>query len=59
MGLINDTNDAVEVLFDKELKNKKLLAVHPNCNTASILITFADLEKFVKATKHDIKYINL
>lgn len=59
MGLINDTNDAVEVLFDKELKNKKLLAVHPNCNTASILITFENLEKFVKATKHDIKYINL
>ena len=59
MGLINDTNNAVEVLFDKELKNKQLLAVHPNCNTASILITFTNLEKFVKATNHDIKYISL
>lgn len=59
LGLINDTDDVVEVLFDKELKRKELLAVHPNCNTASILISFENLEKFVKATNHNIKYINL
>lgn len=59
MGLINDENGAVEVLFDKDLKNKGLLAVHPNTNEASILINFNDLEKFVKQTKHDIEYIKI
>lgn len=59
MGLINDEAVNVEVLFDKDLKNKELLAVHPNTNEASILIKFNDLEKFVKETKHEIKYINI
>jgi len=59
MGLINDESGNVEVLFDKDLKNKELLAVHPNTNEASILINFNDLEKFVKETKHEIKYINI
>ncbi len=56
MGLINDKTDSVEVLFDKDLKDKKLLAVHPNTNKASILITPEELEKFVKSTNHEIEY---
>jgi len=59
MGLINDEEGKVEVLFDKDLKNKELVAVHPNTNEASILIRFKDLENFVKETKHEIKYINI
>ena len=59
MGLINDEAGNVEVLFDEDLKNRELLAVHPNTNEASILINFNDLEKFVKETKHEIKYINI
>ena len=59
MGLINDEAGNVEVLFDKDLKNKELLAVHPNTNEASILLSFNDLEKFVKATNHDIEYIKI
>ena len=59
MGLINDEAGNVEVLFDKDLKNRELLAVHPNTNEASILINFNDLEKFVKETKHEIKYIKI
>lgn len=59
MGLINDKTDSVEVLFDKDLKDKKLLAVHPNTNKASILITPEELEKFVKSTNHEIEYIKI
>lgn len=59
MGLINDEAGNVEVLFDKDLKNKELLSVHPNTNEASILLKNKDLEKFVKETKHEIKYINI
>jgi len=59
MGLINDEEGKVEVLFDKDLKNKELVAVHPNTNEARILIRFKDLENFVKETKHEIKYINI
>ncbi len=58
MGLINDKENKVEVIFDKELTKKELLAVHPNTNEASLLISFKDLEKFVKETGHDIEYMN-
>ena len=59
MGLINDVEKKVEVLIDKDLKNKKLLAVHPNTNEASILITYEDLMKFIKAMGNDYEFIEL
>lgn len=59
MGLINDKENAVEVILDNDLKNKELLSVHPNTNTASILITPKELEKFIKNTGHDIEYVKI
>lgn len=59
LGLINDEAGNVEVLFDKDLKNKGLVAVHPNTNEASVLLGFKELEKFVKSTGHDIEYIKI
>lgn len=48
MGLINNKEKNIEVLIDKDLKDKELLAFHPNTNDASILISFADFMKFLK-----------
>ena len=59
LGLINDEAGNVEVLFDKDLKNKELLSVHPNTNEASVLLSFSALGKFVKSTNHDIEYIKI
>ena len=59
MGLINDEEKKVEVLIDKDLKNKLLLAVHPNTNEASILITYEDLMKFIKAMGNDYEFIEI
>lgn len=59
MALLHDKEDSVEVMIDKELKEKEILAVHPNTNQASILITPANLEKYIKATNHSINYITI
>ena len=59
MGLIHDEEKKVEVLIDKDLKNKKLLAVHPNTNEASILITYEDLMKFIKAIGNEYEFIEI
>ena len=59
MGLIHDEEKKVEVLIDKDLKNKKLLAVHPNTNEASILITYEDLMKFIKAMGNEYEFIEI
>ena len=59
MGLINDEEKKVEVLIDKDLKDKPLLAVHPNTNEASILITYEDLMKFIKAMGNEYEFIEI
>ncbi len=54
LGIINDINNKVLMIIDRDLKSKKLL-VHPNINTKTISINFADLVKFIEYEKH--KYI--
>ena len=59
MGLMNDEEKKVEVLIDRDLKDKPLLAVHPNTNEASILITYDDLMKFIKAMGNEYEFIEI
>lgn len=59
MALLHDKEESVEVMIDKELKEKEMVAVHPNTNQASILITPANLTKYIKATNHSINYITI
>ena len=59
MGLINDEEKKVEVLIDKELKDKKLLAIHPNINEASIQLTYEDLIHFIKAMGNQNEFITI
>ena len=49
LGIIND--DAIRLIIDAELQNKILL-LHPNTNTATISIAFADLLKIILHTEH-------
>ena len=59
MGLINDEEKKVEVLIDKDLRDKPLLAVHPNTNEASLLITYEDLMKFIKSMGNEYEFIEI
>ncbi len=54
LSLINDQENKVTILLDKELQNNKIL-VHPNTNTKTLVLDFADLIKFINYTNH--KYI--
>lgn len=51
LGIINDVDNKVVLVIDKELKDKKLL-VHPNINTKTISIEYKDLIKFIEFEKH-------
>lgn len=53
LAIINDKENKVTVLLDKELKEKKIL-VHPNRNTATISITYEDLIKYINNLNHKI-----
>lgn len=51
LGLVNDRENMVTLLIDKELENNKVL-VHPNVNTKTISIQLSDLIKLVDHIEH-------
>ena len=53
LAIMNDTENRVTVVLDKELQGKKIL-VHPNRNTATISIQYEDLIKFIESEHHKI-----
>lgn len=59
LSVINDETGEVEVIFDEDLKKEELLGVHPCINTATILLTPADLEKYVVSNNNKLKYIKI
>ena len=54
MGIINDKENVVTILIDKDLEGKKLL-VHPNTNIKTLSIDYNDLIKFIEYHEH--KYL--
>ena len=54
LGIINDKDNKVTVILDKDLVNCKLLC-HPNTNTKTMNIEYEDLIKLIEYTNH--KYI--
>lgn len=58
-GLINDIHKEVEVLVDKDLASKEKVTLHPNINTASITITYKELQRFLEWCGNKIQYIEI
>ena len=58
LGIINDAQKKVRLIIDAELKDKKLL-LHPNINTATIALEFADLLKIIRHTEHEYLIVEL
>lgn len=56
LGIINDINNEVTLLLDKELVSSMVL-VHPNVNTKTISLGFEDLLKIIDYTNHNYIYI--
>lgn len=59
LGILNDEALAVEVVFDKELVGREIIGVHPNDNTATVFLSYADLSEFIKAHGNQIHIIHL
>ena len=56
-GLIHDEGRRVFVLIEKSLRDSKDVIFHPNVNTASLSLAFADLERFLSHCGNTIDYI--
>lgn len=56
-GLINDAQKDVQVVIDNDLKRAEQVNFHPNVNTATIGIGFADFEKFLSLCGNSIRFL--
>jgi len=58
-GLLNDRDGSVRVLVDADLKGADRLIFHPNINTASVVIAWSDLERFLATRTNVVRVISL
>lgn len=58
-AVLNDDSREVIVVFDREFVGEKRFALHPNENTATIYMDFADVERIVKEHGNQIIYANI
>ena len=58
-GLIHDNANHVHIFLDEYLKNFERISFHPNLNTASLVISFRDFEKFLQWTGNTYEFISL
>lgn len=58
-GLLNDEEKKVKVLIDEDLKKSDYIIFHPNVNTASISITYADLIKFIQWRGNEFGHVKV
>jgi Ala-tRNA(Pro) deacylase len=57
LGLINDSDRAVRVLIDRDLRGASRLIFHPNINTASVVVSWSDLERFLAARGNPVSLV--
>jgi Ala-tRNA(Pro) deacylase len=58
-GLIHDADHAVRVAIDRDLKSSGKISFHPNINTATIVLAFADFERYLENCGNKVQYIDV
>jgi Ala-tRNA(Pro) deacylase len=58
-GLINDRHHHVRVYLDRDLKSASRVSFHPNINTRTLTLSFADFERFLTESGNPVGYITV
>jgi Ala-tRNA(Pro) deacylase len=59
LGVLNDAEHAVEVVYDKDLAGQERLGVHPNDNTATLWLSFESLERVIRQSGNSFRPISV
>ena len=59
LALVNDTEQAVELWLDNDLREADDFHCHPLRNTATVLLSNADLTRFTEHTGHPPQWIDV
>jgi Ala-tRNA(Pro) deacylase len=58
-GLIHPAAHEVRVAIDADLRRAREVAFHPNVNTATIVLSWADFERFLNWRGNIVRYVEL
>ncbi len=58
-GLINDASHDVRVVLDRDLTAAHRISFHPNINTVTLTLTFADFERFLATCGNPVQYVTI
>ena len=56
-GLINDPSHLVEVAIDVAIRDAARVAFHPNVNTATLVLSGTDFQRYLAAVGHQVHWI--
>jgi Ala-tRNA(Pro) deacylase len=59
LGILNDSNGEVELIVDRELWRAKAFLCHPLVNTSTLVISRDHLQRFFKATGHQVRLLDV
>ena len=59
LALVNDTACAVEFIMDRRVWEADAVHAHPLVNSATMVLPRVDLERFLKATGHAARIIDV
>ena len=57
-GILNDAEGSVILVFDKALREDPAVGVHPNDNTVTLWLAFADLYKILAEHGNEIRFVS-
>ena len=58
-GLIHDKDHHVRVFLDRELRSAVKISFHPNINTRTLVLSFADFEKYLAASWNVVRFVDV
>ena len=59
LALVNDASHAVEFVIDRHLWEADAVHAHPLVNSATMVMPHRELERFLAATGHDVRIIDV
>lgn len=58
IGILNNHDQSVIVVFDNDLKEKDAIGIHPNDNTATVWMQFEDIVNLVTEHGNEVRFLD-
>jgi Ala-tRNA(Pro) deacylase len=58
-GLINDRDRSVRVVLDRDLKSSARVSFHPNINSVTLTVAFADFLRFLEIQGNVVQFVRV